>query len=45
MPNVGTVDVEQTANMTAASSSNANTSSWEVTFTSAVGAFPALEVR
>lgn len=35
MPNIGTVTVEKTANVPA----------WEITFTSALGPFPALEVR
>lgn len=35
MPNVGTVNVEKTVNAPV----------WEITFTSAVGPFPALEVR
>lgn len=45
MPNIGTVTVEKTANAAAVSGSDANTSVWEITFTAAVGAFPALEVR
>lgn len=44
MPNVGTVSVEETANVTFGEGDNANTSVWDVSFTSAVGAFPALEV-
>ena len=45
MPNIGTVSVEEIANTSDTSGSNANTSVWEITFTSAVGAFPSLEVR
>lgn len=44
MPNVGTVSVEETANVTFGSGNNANTSVWDITFTSAVGDFPSLEV-
>lgn len=45
MPNVGTVSVDETANVTLGDGNNANTSVWDITFTSAVGNFPSLEVR
>ena len=45
MPNVGTVAVEKTVNVYVGTGSNANTSVWEITFTSAVGDFAAVEVR
>lgn len=44
MPNIGTVSVEETANVTLGDGNNANTSVWDITFTSAVGGFPSLEV-
>ena len=46
MPNVGTVFVEENPNsVTLGDGTDATTAEWAVTFTSAVGAFPALVVR
>lgn len=43
MPNIGTVHVVETSNSTG-NDYGFNTSSWEIIFTSEIGAFPSLEV-
>lgn len=45
MPNIGTVSVEDNPDsVTLGTGTDATTAEWTVTFTSAVGAFPTLEV-